>query len=373
MDVATTLGVNLIWIDSLCIAQDSQSDWETESAKMGAIYSNCCCTICADVWGPSSEGLFRRDVSIAHSAVHFACRFGNQNEGQQKHGTQICIMKRQSEFHELRLASILHTRGWTMQEEELSPRLLIFTEEQILWTCRTFRACEGHPAKHVEHQSSKIGHPPRLLDHGSNLAKSNAYDMWFRTVQDYTDRGLTNSKDTMPALGGLASILHRYIDATYVAGIWSDDLARGLAWTVRRARSLEQQKPWCARHETYIAPSWSWAAISGVASFEAVRATKEEVRNQARKYGPAIIHTFNLELATLDPFGRIASAELYITAPVFHGVMGHDHDRGTNEVHNRHGIDLREDNKDYFGRLYVDVSTERDTMTYVDCIFLFSQ
>jgi hypothetical protein len=260
-----------------------------------------------------------------------------------------------------------------MQEEELSPRLLIFTEEQILWTCRTFRACEGHPAKHVEHQSSKIGHPPRLLDHGSNLAKSNAYDMWFRTVQDYTDRGLTNSKDTMPALGGLASILHRYIDATYVAGIWSDDLARGLAWTVRRARSLEQQKPWCARHETYIAPSWSWAAISGVASFEAVRATKEEVRNQARKYGPAIIHTFNLELATLDPFGRIASAELYITAPVFHGVMGHDHDRGTNEVHNRHGIDLREDNKDYFGRLYVDVSTERDTMTYVDCIFLFSQ
>jgi hypothetical protein len=151
MDVAITLGVNLIWIDSLCIAQDSQPEWESESAKMGAIYSNSCCTICADVWGPSSEGLFRCDIPIAPGAVNFTSRFGNVKKDQQEHGTHICIMKRQSEFPELRWSSVLRTRGWTMQEEELSPRLLIFTEEQILWTCRTFRACEGHPTKHVEH------------------------------------------------------------------------------------------------------------------------------------------------------------------------------------------------------------------------------
>jgi hypothetical protein len=142
---------------------------------------------------------------------------------------------------------------------------------------------------------------------------------------------------------------------------------------VGRARSAEQRKPWSALHEAYTAPSWSWAAISGVASFEAVRATKEEVRNQDRKYDPAIIHTFNLELATPDPFGRIASAELFLTAPVVRGVLGRDHDAGTNEVHNRHGIDLTDSSNDYIGRLYVDIPTERDTMTYMDCIFLFSQ
>lgn len=47
--VVTTwkLGVQYLWIDSICIIQDSKSDWEAESAKMGSVYRNAYFTIVA--------------------------------------------------------------------------------------------------------------------------------------------------------------------------------------------------------------------------------------------------------------------------------------------------------------------------------------
>jgi hypothetical protein len=41
------LGIQYLWIDSICIIQDSKGDWETESAKMGSVYRNAYVTIVA--------------------------------------------------------------------------------------------------------------------------------------------------------------------------------------------------------------------------------------------------------------------------------------------------------------------------------------
>ena len=41
------LGYEYIWIDALCIIQDSVEDWERESAEMGSIYQNSSVTIAA--------------------------------------------------------------------------------------------------------------------------------------------------------------------------------------------------------------------------------------------------------------------------------------------------------------------------------------
>ncbi|KAF1830317.1 heterokaryon incompatibility, partial [Decorospora gaudefroyi] len=37
---ARSLGIGLLWIDSLCILQDSEEDWQGESAVMSEIYRN---------------------------------------------------------------------------------------------------------------------------------------------------------------------------------------------------------------------------------------------------------------------------------------------------------------------------------------------
>ncbi len=41
------LGLRYLWIDSLCIIQDSQEDWERESAMMDRVYQNSWCNIAA--------------------------------------------------------------------------------------------------------------------------------------------------------------------------------------------------------------------------------------------------------------------------------------------------------------------------------------
>lgn len=52
------LGFQYIWIDSLCILQDSKSDWETQAAKMAEIYSYCVLTLAARSARNATEGLF---------------------------------------------------------------------------------------------------------------------------------------------------------------------------------------------------------------------------------------------------------------------------------------------------------------------------
>lgn len=54
--ITRSLGLQYIWIDSLCILQDSKADWVEESAKMGTYYSSSWLTIAAGV--ESCQGLF---------------------------------------------------------------------------------------------------------------------------------------------------------------------------------------------------------------------------------------------------------------------------------------------------------------------------
>lgn len=57
--VARKFGIRYIWIDSLCIIQDSMEDWIRESEYMQYIYSNCACNIAAAASIDPEGGLFR--------------------------------------------------------------------------------------------------------------------------------------------------------------------------------------------------------------------------------------------------------------------------------------------------------------------------
>jgi hypothetical protein len=61
--VARKLGAHYLWIDSLCILQDSKEDWASESSVMGEIYKGSICNIAATVSASSNDGfLFKRHV-----------------------------------------------------------------------------------------------------------------------------------------------------------------------------------------------------------------------------------------------------------------------------------------------------------------------
>jgi hypothetical protein len=60
--VTRALGVEYLWIDSICIVQDSTEDWASEAAKMADVYQNAFVTICADAAIGSNSGFLDKPV-----------------------------------------------------------------------------------------------------------------------------------------------------------------------------------------------------------------------------------------------------------------------------------------------------------------------
>ena len=73
--VTRALGVNFLWIDALCIIQDSLEDWQHEATTMSQVYSNSMCNISALNAHDSTGGLFlyRENPNIPY-CTFTACR-----------------------------------------------------------------------------------------------------------------------------------------------------------------------------------------------------------------------------------------------------------------------------------------------------------
>ena len=71
------LNIQYIWIDSLCVIQDDESDWPTEATKMAGIYANTELVISAASSSDGTGGLFntRKPVEvIASEESEGACK-----------------------------------------------------------------------------------------------------------------------------------------------------------------------------------------------------------------------------------------------------------------------------------------------------------
>jgi len=59
IEVARWLSVRYLWIDSVCILQDDEQDWEEESANMACIFSGCYLAIAASRASSCDEGFLQ--------------------------------------------------------------------------------------------------------------------------------------------------------------------------------------------------------------------------------------------------------------------------------------------------------------------------
>jgi hypothetical protein len=120
-DVTRKLGVRYLWIDSLCIVQDSDADWRAESSVMGKIYGQSLCNIAATGSSQTHGGLFQgRDISKITPAT-----MSIKSKGQE---TTYCFPDNEIWCSEITNAP-LNNRGWVLQERMLSPRTLHYASQ----------------------------------------------------------------------------------------------------------------------------------------------------------------------------------------------------------------------------------------------------
>ncbi|KAK3486830.1 HET-domain-containing protein [Neurospora hispaniola] len=236
------LDVQFLWIDCLCIIQDSLDDWEAESAKMRSVYQNTYLNLAAGASPHSSGGFFfpRHPLSFVPWSIRLAT-----------HSTLV-------QSYDINDTPILYTRGWVLQEQILPRRTLISGRQELYWECSMVRASECFPDS-VPQDLSKSGvftPPPMKLFQCERLLDAKRLEAWACLASDYSGRKLTKQSDKLVAISGLAEHLSNEWDGvTYLAGLWSYRLRENLLW---KCLDVGQSK---GRNDD-IAPSWSWASLS---------------------------------------------------------------------------------------------------------------
>jgi hypothetical protein len=70
--VTKAIGLQYLWINSLCIIQGDQQDWEKEASNIGNVYSNAYLTIVAVRAARGVEGFLSDRTGLQEKDVDFA-------------------------------------------------------------------------------------------------------------------------------------------------------------------------------------------------------------------------------------------------------------------------------------------------------------
>ena len=255
------LGYGFIWIDSLCIVQDSKEDWAKEAASMVSVYENAICTIAA----------IQKDS-------HSGC-FANRNPL----ALRPCMLLPDHKLY-VYPSSLFHTskkspgtapisqRAWTFQERIRSRRILFLGANELWWECSNLTAAEPYPAG-VEHLSLRLCRPEAFFTDSEEILRFREFTRgrtegtnestatcWHQMVQEYTKRDLTYDSDKLIAMQGIIQPFQQSSGLTLLAGLIKERMLLELSWyTLNIAPSFTDAR----------FPSWSWTSVRGMIRFRA--------------------------------------------------------------------------------------------------------
>jgi hypothetical protein len=279
--ITRQLGERYIWIDSLCIVQDSAEEWAKAVSEMGQVYSNSRCTIISSSDNAEGGCVTQRNPLELEAAT--ICLFSSDKSIEKNVTILPCLPTRAS----LISAGATTSRAWCLQEAELSPRIIRFTEYQTLWECFSSQASESSKDNsfHDASPERQTGALYNVCYSHFNIIgwkdKAIPYNRWYSMVEEYSKRKISFEKDKLPALAGMAKRIHLTLreyrnsgiwEDTYLAGLWARDIIFGLLWR-RVLRDEDEEKP----PASYIAPSWSWASVKGEVEFPVNKERMEKI------------------------------------------------------------------------------------------------
>jgi hypothetical protein len=293
--VAMHFHVEHLWIDSLCIIQDSGRDWEQECPRMAETYANAILTIAIADAEDSTTG-FLHPYPESECGSYKICHPLHEKDVQRE--VLIDYISLDDEIVSKDWTTTLSKRGWVFQERMLSPRVLSFRSNKLHWECNhcCYSSDRNFPfridildSSIVEKKDIKSLTPhPHLI-----------YAYWTELISIYSRLQLTKESDRLPALSGLAKYFSTIVQDKYVAGLWRKDLRVGLGWYSPKP-SLHFSSNFDAQADQ--SPSWSWVSYSERIEFPKTRYCRKDL----------FIISASAKPIGLDPFGGIKSSKLVV-------------------------------------------------------------
>lgn len=288
------LDIRYIWVDALCIVQDDELDWGTETSKMHGVYTGSFLTIQASEARSVSEGLFV-GPTLADTHPYGRAFFTTMELGETP-GTLIHVVP-----HTPRIAA-LNTRGWTLQEELLSHRTIQLTNYELRWSCRSDLLWEtGIMYKNTERLYGCMSLPQKDHDQSWN-------ELWWSWMENYSARRFKLPRDRLPGIAGLVNLYQRETMDEACLGLWRRSLHKDLEW-VRWSNSSERSSD----SPLFLSiPSWSPFACRQTVRFNPWTARGRE--KVATIYASKVIDC-NIEWSGKPFLSSLRSTILVLHAP----------------------------------------------------------
>ncbi|RYP66470.1 hypothetical protein DL770_008792 [Monosporascus sp. CRB-9-2] len=245
--LVSRLGERYVWIDSLCIVQDSLISWGNNASAMHLIYGHAHFTICA-ADGDAESGL--RAAEPLLRAMHPIHR-SSEGHGEAKNmksdplsiieyapGTRILVTR---PLEVVIYDSVWSKRAWTFQEQILSRRCLIFAEGRIYFQCR-FAGISEDIWTDNKGNGWSLNRTNSPLQSPEELKRR---PIWFymRYVRLYTSRNLTKPSDILSAFEGITWLLRGHMNhEQFLFGLPTSHFDLALLWIPTKSL-IRRRKP----------------------------------------------------------------------------------------------------------------------------------
>lgn len=252
--VTRELGVQYLWIDSLCIIQGDDGDFKEEAQYMESVFSSALCVVAASRASGTSAGFLkeRRDRKFV--------KFGAAG------ASPFYVCEAIDNFQRDVIDGPLNKRGWVLQERALARRTIYFTETQTYWECGEGVRCETL-TKMRNDQAAFLG-DPNFPNVATNSTKGGQIRLYEHLYKQYSTLQFTRAYDRPIAIAGLEQRLIGAFNKQGGYGVFERYFGRSLLW--QRDTSIENiamkdiQFP---SNKDIKVPTWSWMAYEGGISF----------------------------------------------------------------------------------------------------------
>lgn len=312
IEFTRSIGVDYLWIDSVCIIQGDEEDWKKEASNMFHVYKNSYVTLAALAGADSNQGL-RGSSNKVKSELVAELQMGGRRWPVYIQPSHYLTGYKWERWpaHEVigdEENYPLLVRAWAYQERMVSPRMLFFTDSEVIFECFSNAECEcgatrqdsewtarlqstgPHPSLRPllksefidlilyglkENHFSEIRYQPgRNPPETRREAAAKSYRLrvaqtWRMTiVSHYSALRLTGQRDKLAALGAIAEQFQTARpDEKYLAGSWSGTLLRDLFWQTKAPEMVKRNS----------LPTWSWASVIGAIGYNLLRGEDEDL------------------------------------------------------------------------------------------------
>ncbi|KAH7129826.1 heterokaryon incompatibility protein-domain-containing protein [Dactylonectria estremocensis] len=268
--IAKSLGFRYIWIDSLCIIQDSEEDWKKEALKMATVYGRTALNI-SYVYPPSEKP---SQQHLRDPRVIVPCRLPmdhlqRREVGSSENATSLIVQGAPGYINKFWSPTTykqvwpLLSRAWVFQERLLCSRNIYYGQDRLLWEC-----CQGLDDEFsgplVDSPRSKTRfHSVFAGIQGDSLGRQHDESFkgqWGLLVEEYRLANLTFEKDRIIAFAGIVKAVQSQTKFTYLAGIWKEFAELDLLWVIHPPSPLGDFYDRRNEMRQHV-PSWSWFSV----------------------------------------------------------------------------------------------------------------